>query len=121
MCLDDLWKLKPWEKEIKRRNAHAFKFIFGSDRSSRNANVCSDVRSDVRFKFVWSNQFSSFWVREQSESYQRALRELSESTQSIKIRVIQSVRLVSVNFGEVADQSISPNYVSCAISHNHLH
>ena len=28
MCLDDLWKLKPWEKEIKRRNAHAFKFIF---------------------------------------------------------------------------------------------
>ena len=92
-----------------------YRIVFGSDRSSRNADVLSFVRSFGCSVQVCLEQSIFIFLG------QRAIRELSESTQSIKIRVIQSVRLVSVNFGEVADQSISPNYVSCAISHNHLH
>ena len=53
--------------------------FFGSDRSSRNANLCSSIRSPVRLA-----QSSQRAIREHSENTQNiqgAIREQSETTQ----------------------------------------
>ena len=74
--------------------------IFGSDRSSGNANLRSLVRSvqvclEQSIFIILAQIFkqsvrNKSAVSEHSESTQRAIREQSESNQSIKIRVIQS-------------------------------
>ena len=63
-------------------------YIFGSDRSSRNANVCPCVCD----KPVKSTQSSSFWLRS-SSSHQRVYKQSSSSLQVVFKQYSSSVQV----------------------------
>ena len=60
------------------------KNFFGSNRSSRSADVCLSVCLYIQAKLVYSSQSSSFELREHSESTVRAIKQSGSTEKALR-------------------------------------